>query len=161
MLSRKELLFLSCLRQSARKNLTTISREVGMPVSTLFERLKKFEKSQIIKHTSLLDFNELGYTTRAKMLVGTKKKDRDALRNFLSKSEFVNSVFKITNGYDFMVEVIFRSMSEMEMFIEQMEEKFSITKNVSYYVIEDIEREKFLTEKGFGNTASNCKQASK
>ncbi len=161
MLSKKELLFLSCLRKSARKNLTTISREVGMPVSTLFERLKKFEKSQIIKHTSLLDFNELGYSTRAKMLIGARKKDRDGLKNFLSRSEFVNSVFKITNGYDFMVEAVFRSMAEMEKFLEHMEDKFGIIKKNTHFVIEDIEREKFLTDKGFVNPGEDMNLAKK
>lgn len=149
MLSRKELLFLSCLRRSARKNLTTIAREVGIPVSTLFERLRRLESSHIMRHTTLLNFDALGYGTRAKLLIGVRKKDKEALRNFLSRSGYVNSVFKITNGYDFMVEAVFSSMGEVEQFWENMEDKFSITRKSVHFIIEDVEREKFLSDRKF------------
>lgn len=146
MLSKKDLLFVSSLRQSARKNLTKISKELSIPVSTLFEKLKKLENALIVKHTAILDFNKLGYTTRAKILLKVGKKDRDKVREMLAKSEHVNSVYKITNGYDFLVEGVFKSLKELENFSESLEEKYSITKKNVYFIIDDIKREKFLSD---------------
>lgn len=146
MLSQKDMLFVSSLRKSARKNLTKISKELSIPVSTLFEKLKKLESALIVKHTAILDFNKLGYTTRAKMLLKVGKKDREKVREMLSKSEHVNSVYKITNGYDFLVEGIFRSLKELEAFSENLEERFQITKKNVYFIIDDIKREKFLSD---------------
>ncbi|MFW5990903.1 MAG: Lrp/AsnC ligand binding domain-containing protein [Candidatus Nanoarchaeia archaeon] len=146
MISDKELLFVSSLRKSARKTLTKISKELNIPVSTLFEKLKKLEKALIVKHTAILDFNKLGYTTRAKILLKVSKKDREKLREMLSKSEYVNSLYKITNGFDFLVEGIFKSLQQMENFIEELEDRFQITKKNVYFVIDDVKREKFLSD---------------
>ncbi|MFW6449677.1 MAG: Lrp/AsnC ligand binding domain-containing protein [Nanoarchaeota archaeon] len=146
MISDKELLFVSSLRKSARKTLTKISKELNIPVSTLFEKLKKLEKALIVKHTAILDFNKLGYTTRAKILLKVSKKDREKLREMLSKSEYVNSLYKITNGFDFLVEGIFESLQQMENFIEELEDRFQITKKNLYFVIDDVKREKFLSD---------------
>ncbi|MGM5482130.1 MAG: Lrp/AsnC ligand binding domain-containing protein [Nanobdellota archaeon] len=145
MISKKELLFVSSLRKSARKNLTKISKELSIPVSTLFEKLKKLEKALIVKHTALLDFNKLGYTTRAKILLKVNKKDKDTIKEALTKSEHVNSIYKITNGYDYLVEGIFKSLKELEEFSEKLEERFSITKKNVFFVIDDIKRENFLS----------------
>ncbi len=147
MLPKNELIFLSCLRNGARKNLTSISKELNVPVSTLFEKLKRLERTEIIRHTSLIDFNTLGYSTRANILIKADRNSREELKNYLRNSEYVNSVFKITNGYDFMVEGIFRNMLELEQFSENLEDKFNIHSKSVYFIIDDIERENFLLNK--------------
>lgn len=144
MLSKKDALIVSQLRASARKNLTAISKETRIPVSTLFDKLKKLEKICILKHTSLLDFNVLGYSTRANIMLKSGKKDKEALAEYLSKNESVNSVFKITNGYDFMVEGIFKTIKELEIFLDALDERFSISKKQVYYIIDELKREEFM-----------------
>ncbi len=146
MISKNELVFLSCLRNSSREKLTTISKEIGIPVSTLFEKLKKLEKSTITRHTVLLDFDKLGYSTRAKILLKVGKKDKENIRGYLSRSESVNSVFKITNGYDYLIETVFQNFNGLETFMEILEEKFTITKKEIFYIIDDVGRENFLSK---------------
>jgi len=53
----------------------------------------------------------------------------------------VNNIFKINNGYDFMVEGVFRFLQDFEDFSEDLEEKFSIKEKQMYYIIEDVKRE--------------------
>ena len=142
MLNKKELLLMAYLRQNARETLTRLSRKTSVPISTIYDKLKQYENDIIKKHTSLLDFNRLGYTTRATIMLKVDKEIKKELRDFLINSRSINSIF----GYDFLLEGIFREIKELEDFIERMEEKFKIKNKQVYYIIEDIKREGFMAD---------------
>ena len=116
MIDKKEMLILANLRNNARETLTKMSRKTSIPVSTIFEKLKTYESGLIKKYTSLIDFTKLGYNTRATILVKTTKEYRDKLRQHLLLDKSLNSVYKINNGYDFMLEGIFREIKDVEQF---------------------------------------------
>ncbi len=143
MLSKKEKLLISHLRENARKNLTRISRETGIPVSTIFERLKLYEKDIILKHTTILDFSRLGYNIKANIVIKVQREERDNLQSFLNKQESVNSLYRINNGYDFLVEAVFLDMKEANDFTEKLE-RFKIKNKECFYVLEDIKKEAFM-----------------
>jgi len=134
------------LRNNARESLTTMARKTGIPISTIFDRMKQHYGSIITKHTCLLDFNELGYAARAKVTVKVERDVRQDLMNYLNKHPNVNSLYKINSGYDFMFELIFMNIKELEEFMENLEETYPITDQNVYYVIDDIKREEFLTD---------------
>ncbi|MFH1317377.1 MAG: Lrp/AsnC family transcriptional regulator [Candidatus Woesearchaeota archaeon] len=142
----KDMQILAYLRNNARMPLTKMSKKTQIPVSTLFDRLKASERSFILKHTSLLDFNRLGYHTRANITIKVNKDDKDGLKEFLTKHRSINSVFRITNGYDYMVEAIFKQIKDLEDFLEEMDGKFNIEKRQSYFIIEDIKKEGFMSD---------------
>ncbi len=64
---------------------------------------------------------------------------------YLMKHQNINSVCKINNG-DFMIDVIFKHIKDMEDFIENMEHGFDIKDRQVYYVIDDIKRESFMND---------------
>lgn len=144
-MNQKDLKIIAYLRQDARMPLTKMSRKTHIPVSTIFDRLKINENNIIVKHTSLLNFDKLGYNTRANITLKVDREDKEALKEFLVKSPSVNSVYKINNGFDFMIEGIFKQIKDMEEFIEDMEQKFKITDKKSFFIIEDLKREAFMS----------------
>ena len=144
-MGKKDLAIMSCLRENARETLTRISRRTAVPISTVYERLKQYEQRFVKKHTTLVDFAKLGFHTRANVLVKVGKEGRAAFMDSLLKSPNVNSVFKVNNGFDFMFEVVFRSIAELENYLERMDEKFPVEQRVVYYIIDDIRREAFLS----------------
>ena len=143
-MNKKDLLIISHLRQNARMPLTKMSKKTQIPVSTIFDRLKINKNNLIIKHTSLLDFSKLGYHTRANIMLRVDREDKEALKEFLIMNQSVNSVYKINNGFDFMVEGIFKQIKDMEEFIEAVEERFKITEKKSFFIIEDLKKEAFM-----------------
>lgn len=145
-LKRKEKMLLSHFRCNARESLTSISRRTSIPVSTIFDKLRQYERQFIRRHTTLLDFAKLGYLTRANVMLKAGVDHRDALREFLMKHDHVNSLFKINNGYDFLVEVIFHHLKDMEDFLELLENKYHVIGKTVFYVIEDICRESFMAD---------------
>jgi DNA-binding Lrp family transcriptional regulator len=140
----KGLMLLSMLRENARKGLTEISRKTGVPVSTIHERLKTLNSSHITRFTCLLDYESLGYSVRVNMLLKTKPEEKSDLGEYLCKTESINSIYKVNNGYDYIIEGIFKNIMELEEFSEKLDKKFSIKSKQVYYVIDDIKREGFL-----------------
>ncbi|MBN2459546.1 Lrp/AsnC family transcriptional regulator [Candidatus Woesearchaeota archaeon] len=148
MIRKADLLFLTFLRRNARETLTTISRKTNIPISTLYDKLRQHETNVILKHTTLVDFEKLGYNCRAEIMLSSPKDDRDKIRVFLKGYPLINSLFKINNGYDFLAEGVFENAKELEEFVEMLESKFQISDKKVFYVIEDIKREEFLSEPG-------------
>lgn len=142
MLTKTELMILSYLRTNARKNISHISRQTRIPVSTIFSKLHRLENECIKKHTCLLDFQKLGLE-RKKIFLKSSKDDRDRLLNSLLKDKCVNTVLKIDNKFDFLVEVVFGKMAEYYEFLERLEE-YDILAKEEYYVIDDLKAEEFL-----------------
>ncbi len=104
----KEKRMLSALRGNARMKLTDLSKVTKIPVSTLFDKIIYFKQKGIIKKFSAdLDFQSMGFHSRAVILLSTDKKDKSILLNFLRKHPNINNLHKVNNGYDFCMEVIF------------------------------------------------------
>lgn len=142
-MKQKDFQILSHFRQNARKNLTKISRDTHVPVSTLFDKLKKFETSFIKKHTSLIDFKKLGYTVRVFMILRSNKEKREDLKKFLNRHEKVNSIFKINGGYDFVADVVFKDMTELCEFSDELDE-FDLIEKKEHFILDEIKQEEFL-----------------
>lgn len=144
-MNKKDMKILANLRQNARMPLTKMSKKIHIPVSTIFDRLRVNEEDLILKHTSLIDFSKLGYNTRANIMLSVDKEDKENLKSFLTTSQSVNSVYKINNGFDFMIEGIFKQIKDMEEFIDLVEQRFNIKDKKSFFIIEDLKRESFMS----------------
>ncbi|MEM4756249.1 MAG: Lrp/AsnC family transcriptional regulator [Candidatus Woesearchaeota archaeon] len=144
-MEKKEILFLANLRKNARKNLTTLSRLTGIPVSTLFEKLKRYEGNLIKKHVSIIDFTKLGFHVRAYIALKVHKQERDKLRSFLEHSPLLNCLYRITNGYDFLLEALFKNISEFQDFLDELD-NFKIQAKQQFYILEEIKRESFFSD---------------
>ncbi len=143
--NQKELLILSHFRKNARRNLTKISKVTGIPVSTIFDKLKTYEGGVIKKHTSILDFNVLGYDVRVQLIIKVKKEMKEELYKFLMKSYSVNSLSKINNGFDFMLECVFKNMNQYYLFNEELDDKGVLKKN-EFFILQELRREAFLND---------------
>jgi DNA-binding Lrp family transcriptional regulator len=141
----KELLLLSQFRKNARENLTTAAKRIRMPISTIYEKLKRYEKTIIQKYTSLLNFSQMGYAIKLHLVIRVDLKDKLKLRQYLTNNSRVNSLFAISNGYDFMAEVILKDFSEVENFIQELS-VFAIADMHEFYVTSDLKREEFLAD---------------
>jgi DNA-binding Lrp family transcriptional regulator len=142
--TKRDILLMTYFRRNARENLTQISRKTHIPVSTIFDKLREFERGLIQKHTTLIDFRRLGFDIRINILFKVEKDSREEFKEFLVYNENVNSIYRINNGYDYMVEAIFRDMSDLQRFTELLD-RFKIEDKKELFVLEDVKRECFLT----------------
>ncbi|NQU78756.1 Lrp/AsnC family transcriptional regulator [Candidatus Woesearchaeota archaeon] len=145
-MNKKQIDLLMQLRLDGRQTLTQISKKIHMPVSTIFDRVKTNKNDIVQKYTCLLDFSKIGFNCRAQMVFRIKKDHRAEMQEFLLKHPNVNSAYKINNGYDFLVETIFRGMKEVDEFLEKIDERFKVQEKNVYYIIDDLAREAFMTD---------------
>lgn len=145
MLREKELLLLSHFRSDARISLTKLSRLTKIPVSTIFDKLKEYESSKLIrKSTAIVDFRKLGFEIRNQILIGVSRDKKDVLQKFLVSHPKVNTIYRINNGFDFLIETIFKNMHEMDDFMRTLEE-FEPLQKKEFFIMEDLKREAFLS----------------
>jgi DNA-binding Lrp family transcriptional regulator len=144
-ITKKDLIVLAHFRRNARCRLTALSRETGIPVSTLFDKLSAYEEHIVSKTISLLNFGALGFPTRANVLLRGGK-DREELKHHLLMHGAVNSLYKVNNGFDFLAECVFRNMKELEEFIDRLRSDYDVKGHETYYVVDDLKREAFLSD---------------
>ena len=141
----KDKLILAHLRKDARLSLTKMSRKINVPVSTIHERMKAYKGKYVRKHTALLDFESLGFNARAKVLLKVGHKDREKLREFLCGCQYINELIKVNNGYDFLVEFVFRQMRELEGYLGVLGNRFDIKDERVFYVVDELKKESFMS----------------
>ncbi len=141
----KDLAILCRLRLNARENLTKMSRKTRIPVSTLHDRIKKYHGDVITKSTVLLNFQKLGYEFKVKVLLKTSAEKKEALEKFLFRSENVNNLYRVNNGYDYLAEAVFKNLSEFKEFTEKLKE-LGVNSVQEFLILEDLKKEAFLTQ---------------
>ena len=143
----KDYSIIGYFRSNARMSLTKLSKATKIPVSTLFDKLRDYENRKIIqKHTAIIDFKKLGYDIKLQILLAVEKERKESLQKFLYRHPRVNTILRINNGYDYMIEAIFKNMEELDEFTRNLEEHEPKDKK-ELYIMEDIKREEFLTHK--------------
>ena len=145
-MSEKDLLLVANLRQNARISLTKLSRVSGMPVSTIFQKVKKHFNGKILKHVALVDFSAFGFNLKAYLLLKVKKDQKDDLLKKLGSCVNINNLFKINNSWDVLAECIFKDLNSLESFVEDIEENFTVRAKEVHYVLADLKREAFLAD---------------
>ncbi len=141
----KDLNVLGHFRKNARESLTRLSKTTKIPVSTIYDRLKDYEKHKVIrKHTSLLDFKKMGYDVRIKMLLTASKDKKGKLKKYLHKHPRVNNLYRVSNGYDYMAELIFKNIEELDVFSKKLE-NYDLEDKKEFFVLEELKKEEFLT----------------
>ena len=141
----QDLKILNLLRKNARQTLTNMSRDAGIPISTIFDKLKRLEHIGVIKaHTSMLDMNKIGYRLHAFVFLKDDNNQKERLIKTLIENPKVNNITRVNENWNFLIEVFFREIIELEEFIETLENDFKSIEISVHYALEDIKREGFL-----------------
>ncbi|MBI3034498.1 Lrp/AsnC family transcriptional regulator [Candidatus Woesearchaeota archaeon] len=145
-MKQKDMRILSMLRGDCRMSLTDISRKTSIPVSTIYDRLKLFNRSIIKKNSALIDFSKIGYVVKTHILFCVERSQKEVFADYLGKQHNVNSLYRINNGFDFLAEVLCRDINELELFMDTLQLKFKIKDKKTFFIISELKREAFLED---------------
>ncbi len=124
------------LASNARMSIREISRELGLAVSTVHMRLQKLIGMGAIKRFTIIpDYDVLGYSITALMLLqvdGAKITDAEEL---LSSEPNVIAVYDITGDYDVAVVARFRDVKELDEFVKRINKVPFIKRTVTSLVL--------------------------
>lgn len=135
---------INAFRTDGRMQLTELSRKTGLPVSTLHERLRKYVHQGVLKPSALLNFKKVGYDARAHILLAADPCVKEKLHTALSSNPHVNSLYRINNGWHYLLECVFPTMYDLELFVEKLEQQFPIKRKEVHYTLDELKREAFL-----------------
>jgi DNA-binding Lrp family transcriptional regulator len=145
MLKQKDRLILSHLRKDARRTLTDISRRTYIPVTTIYDHIKRYEKRFIKKHTSIIDFKKLGYNSKTAIAIRVETGKDDVLK-FLLGSASVNSAYRLNSDFDFLVEVVGKNDQFIDEFVKGLKQQYKIADTLVLPISDDLKQEEFLAE---------------
>ena len=143
---------LSCLRRNARETLTNISKDTGIPISSIFDRLKRLEKIEIItRYTCLLDMEKVGFSVTVFLFLKIANKRQNEVEKFLMENPNVNNLLRVNGDWNLIVDVLFRDINSFELFADTFKNDFKEIEISIHYVLEDIKRENFLIDNALKN----------
>jgi DNA-binding Lrp family transcriptional regulator len=138
-MNQKEQRIISNLRKDARTSLAAISHDVEMPISTIYDKINKLNRDNVItRYAALVDFTKMGFHHHMKLVVKVARHQRKELSLFLQKNAALNSLREISGG--FIAELIHRDAKEYLAFVEGLQENFEV-EVTEYQVLADIKRE--------------------
>ncbi|MCW1306908.1 MAG: Lrp/AsnC family transcriptional regulator [Candidatus Nanoarchaeia archaeon] len=149
-LDEKDIKILSLLRKNSRLSLTKIARKVDLPISTVYDRIRRLQRNGVIKkYTCLLDYRAIDYPIVARVLLKANS-NKERVENLLANSIYTNTFEKINGDeFNYFSTFIAPSMEELQEFIERITEKLGIPNYKVFYVIREISEEKFLEDLEF------------
>jgi Lrp/AsnC family transcriptional regulator for asnA, asnC and gidA len=142
----KDMEILACLRRDARQPLKSMSKQVGLPISTIYDRIKKLEVNGLIEsYTVLINYKKMQHPIKAAIFLKANNGNREKLETAAFESIYTNTLIKLTGDeYNYLLEGVFPSMDALSTFVDKLGAGFNLEKHKVYYVITEIKRESFM-----------------
>jgi DNA-binding Lrp family transcriptional regulator len=147
LVDQSDLKILEYLRRNSRETMTRMSKETRIPISSVFDRLKRLEAIGVIhRYTSLLDMAKIGIRVRVVVLLKTPDAMKQSIEQWLKETSHVNTLVRINGDWDFMAEGLFNNIHALEVFTEKLRDEFKGAQCSVQYILEDLKREGFVPE---------------
>ena len=106
MIDKKDMIILDSLQKNSRKSIKEVSKETGIPRTTVFDRVKKLEQDGTIKRFTIVpDYKKLGLDITVFILVKFRHstKSQRTVAEEILKLKGVREVYIITGEHDLLV----------------------------------------------------------
>ncbi len=130
MLDKKDIEILKALSRNAKKTMMEISKETGIPITTVYNRIRRMEEKGIIKGTRpVIDYSMLGKKLSAIVKcrldysqANTEGFNIEKIAKNLTKKRCVEKAMIVTGDYDIILDCFFRDVDEMRDFLFEMQQ---------------------------------------
>lgn len=133
---------LGLLSKDGRKSYRKISRELGVSVGTIHNRVDKLTKSGIInKFVPVIDHEKLGYNLTA--IIGLELKG-GTISSIIDKDQFKNNVlavYDVTGQFDSIMIAKFKDTFELNNFIKLLLVEEPVVKTYTHTVLNIVKEE--------------------
>ena len=147
--SERELL--RALQENSQRSLRELSRQLGLPISTVHEKIKRLERDGFIKgYRAILDEKKLGFTVTGFILVSVNysaapKATQADIAAKAAKLPNVQEVHIIAGEWDFLVKAKARSVEELgKLVTERLRNIPGVEKTLSIITYETLKEESSL-----------------
>jgi len=147
--SERELL--RTLQANSKRSLRELAREVGLPISTVHEKIRRLEREGIIKkYCAVLDEKRLGFLVTGFILVSIvysveNQTSQKRIAEKIAALPNVQEVHIISGDWDLIVKVKAKGVDELGSFItEKLRNIHGVGKTLTAVVFETVKEEATL-----------------
>jgi Lrp/AsnC family leucine-responsive transcriptional regulator len=120
------------LQQDAKQNTKEIATKIGLSVTPTYERIKRLEKTGVIKkYVALVDREIIGKQIIAYCQITLFKHQKNLIDEFKHKMFDLPEVMEchhVSGNFDFLIKVAVNDMNSFQVFIN---EKLSVVEGIS------------------------------
>ena len=137
---------LRSLSQNARRKASDISREIGLSVSAVIERIRKLEEGGVIRgYTAVLDRKRLGNDISAFMGVCLEHpKYCEGFTREVLRMDSVLACHYLTGDFDFMLHIVARSSEALEAIHRQIKGIEGVSSTKTHFVLKTVKNDTCL-----------------
>jgi Lrp/AsnC family leucine-responsive transcriptional regulator len=143
---------LRALQQNSQRSLRELSRELGLPISTVHEKIKRLEREGLIRgYRAILDEKKLGFGVTGFVLVSVNymnapKTTQAEIAEKAAKLPNVQEVHIIAGEWDFLVKAKARSVEELgKLVTEKLRNIPGVEKTLSIITYETVREDALLS----------------
>lgn len=146
-MQKKDEIILSMLRENSKLSSREMSERIGIPITTIHNRIKKMEEEGIIKgYTTIVNNKKLGKTIQAFIqitvtyttLSGKHVSQEDLAKKIYQMPE-VEECFIMTGGTDILIKVSVRDVEDLNNFvINRLRDVEGVQNTLTSIVLNDI-----------------------
>lgn len=131
------------LNKNARKSFRDISRELGVSLSTVSNRIKRLEAEGVIKgYVPVIDGTKAGYDLVVVMGVRIAHGKLLDVQQKIAKNAHVFGVYDVTGEWDSVVLARFKDRDELNDFIKDMLAMEHVERTNTQLVLNSVKEEK-------------------
>jgi Lrp/AsnC family leucine-responsive transcriptional regulator len=144
-----DLSILKILQNSGRKKNAELARELGVPPSTMLERIRRLEESGVLRgYRATLDPNMLGLSIQAFISVILSRHESDIIQKFeegIRQIPNVRACYNLTGRFDYLLHVAIRDLDQLGKLIKtQITALPGFGKSESFLVLSEVKSDKGL-----------------
>ena len=113
---------LNLLQQNSKANIKEIALKIGLTQTPTYERIKRLEKSGVIKnYIAVLDKEKVGYTIEVFCQVTLLVHSKEMITRFenaINKIDEVMECFHVAGNYDYLLKIIVKDMNSYQAFLK-------------------------------------------
>ena len=128
------------LKKNARQTASEISKTIHLSVSTVIERIKKMEKSGLIRtYTVITDDHKFGNDITVLMEVGMEHpRYNDDFIRYINNAPNIVACYYLTGEFDFLLRICCRSSEHLEQIHNQIKDCAGVRLTKTHYVLRTV-----------------------
>ncbi len=139
----KDIKILRALAADSRLSLRKLSREVGLSITSVINRVEKLENRGVIrKYTVELEPTKLGFLLPVIIDIRVSKGRLREVEEAIAKYPNVIAVYDITGDYDVSVIALFRDRFELDRFIKEVQRLKYVERTYTKMILNIIKEDK-------------------
>ncbi len=142
-MDKKDMSIIKLLSENARLSVRKIANKLNMKPSSVFNRMKKMEKSIIKRYTIDVDRRALGYNVLAYIFISYSPthKGQERLTKELSTYPQVIESSIITGEWDIILKVVEKDVDALGKFVtDVIRKKSGVSKTTTMIVLKDVKQ---------------------